>query len=293
MSRLSFVLCFLLLSTCVNRRGSRTIFDVHLHGSKNPETQLSELSRRGVYKVAVSTSWDLQQLYISTSGVTVYRGLMLPCPEGRVPYSQQLCFASGEIWPSPDWVELEITEGRVNFLGEILAQYHGISASDTMLFPYYRLAVKYDLPVGIHTGSAGPDHGCPNFREELGDPSLLRNALVNFPALKVWLMHAGGPFLNETIDVMQGHPHIYLDISAINNPTIVPPHIFAETIKRLIESGREDRILFGSDNADIGTVIRSVENLSFLTNEQKEKIYFRNAESFFGNGQHPRLSTRN
>ncbi len=275
------IFCLFSFSTCSKRPASRTIFDVHLHGSGNPESQIDELSRSGVYKVAVSTSWDLQQQYMNTTGVTVYRGLMLPCPEGRVPYSQQLCFASGEEWPAPEWVEQQIIDGTIDFLGEVLAQYHGISASDTMLFPYYRLAAKYSLPVGIHTGSAGPDHGCPNFREELGNPVLLRNALTVFPQLKVWLMHAGGPFLNETIDIMQKHPHVYLDISVINNPDILPPPLFEETMEKLIASGLEDRILFGSDNADVSTVVQSLENIPFLTDEQKAKIFFRNAETFF------------
>lgn len=267
--------------SCSSHRRPEKIFDVHLHGDKSPQSQVDQLSRNGVYKVAVSTSWDLQQRYADIQGVVIYRGLMLPCPEGRVPYSRQLCFAAGEEWPEPEWVEQQIIDGKINFLGEILAQYHGISASDTLLFPYYRLALKYSLPVGIHTGSAGPDHGCPNFSEELGNPSLLQNALAKFPQLKVWLMHAGGPFLKETIEVMRNHPHVYLDISAINNPEILPSPLFAETMETLVASGLEDRILFGSDNADIATLIQSLEDLAFLTREQKDKVYFRNAESFF------------
>lgn len=280
-ARLIMFCCLFSLITCSKPSDPRRIFDVHLHGDKSPQSQVDQLSRNGVYKVAVSTSWDLQQQYADIQNVAIYHGLMLPCPEGRVPYSRQLCFDSGEEWPEPEWVEQQIIDGKINFLGEILAQYHGISASDTLLFPYYRLALKYSLPVGIHTGSAGPDHGCPNFSEELGNPSLLLNALAEFPQLKVWLMHAGGPFLKETIEVMRNHRHVYLDISAINNPDILPPPLFAETLETLIASGLEDRILFGSDNADIATVIQSLEDLPFLTRDQKDKVYFRNAESFF------------
>lgn len=39
--------------------------------------------------------------------------------------------------------------------------------------------------------------------------------------------------------------------------------------------------MFGSDNGDIEKVIASLEDLDFLSKEQKDKIFFQNAERFF------------
>jgi predicted TIM-barrel fold metal-dependent hydrolase len=40
--------------------------------------------------------------------------------------------------------------------------------------------------------------------------------------------------------------------------------------------------MFGSDNGDFDKIINAVNELDYLTTEQKEKIFFKNAETFFG-----------
>jgi predicted metal-dependent TIM-barrel fold hydrolase len=277
--RLATILLCLFVSYYGNAQ--KPIFDVHLHGAKEPQTQLTNLTKAGVYKIAVSTSWDLQQKYSTRHDLQVLRGLMVPCPNGKVPYSLQSCFKDGKEWPSLDWVEEQIKAGNINFIGEVLSQYHGISSSDTTLLPYYRLAQKHNIPVGIHTGSAGPNHGCPNFKQELGNPVLMETLLKEVPGLRVWIMHAGAPYYQEAIDIMTKFSQVYTDVSAINNPNILGQEQFASIIKLFIESGLEDRIMFGSDNGDIDVTVKSISTLSFLTEKQKEKIFHLNAESFF------------
>lgn len=71
---------------------AQKIFDVHIHGDKDPSKQLAELVSNGVYKAAISTSWDLQTNYKTTADLIVLQGLLLACPEGKVPYSLQYCF---------------------------------------------------------------------------------------------------------------------------------------------------------------------------------------------------------
>ncbi len=259
---------------------SLKIFDVHLHGQKDILAQLKILEAAGVAYAALSTSWNLQNDYRGKTSIKLLYGLMVPCPNGKVPYSLQPCFDNGNEWPDPHWVEQQIVEKKIDFIGEVLSQYQGISSGDSMLFPYYALAEKYNLPVGIHTGSAGPDHGSPAFREDMGNPVLIKPVLAKFPKLRVWLMHAGGPYLKETIGIMKQYPGVYTDISAINNPAIMPAPAFKAIIKTLMDAGLEDRLLFGSDNAPIQTVLVAVEDLN-LTSVQREKILYRNAKNFF------------
>ncbi len=272
-----------LIYSCSTKKVNIPVFDVHLHGDPAPLKQLSQLKTSNVYKIALSTSWPLQNTYSSDDKLKVLHGLMVPCPNGKVPYSLQPCFADGKEWPDVNWVEQQIKEGRINFLGEVLTQYHGISSSDSLMFPYYALAEKYRLPVGIHTGSAGPDHGSPNFKEEMGNPTLMKNALLRFPTLKVWLMHGGAPFVKEFIGMMKAHPGLYADISVLNNSRIIPAADFAGMMKKFIDAGFEDRLMFGSDNADIQATITAIDTLTFLSVEQKEKIFYKNAETFFAN----------
>lgn len=275
-----FTLIGIVLST-IATTNAQTIFDTHIHGESDPENQIHKLKTAGVYKVAVSSSWDLQEKYNSASGFTVLKGLMLACPNGKVPYSNQNCFQDEKDFPDVKWVEQSIIEDKIQFIGEVLTQYYGISPSDERLYPYYALAEKYGIPVGIHTGLAGPDHGSTNFKVSLGTPLLLEDLLKKFPKLKIWIMHAGAPFLDDTIAIMKYYSNVYADISAINNPYIFPPSDFNGIMKRLIDSGLEDKLMFGSDNGNIELAIQSVENLAFLSRTQKEKIFYENAEIFF------------
>ncbi|HET8810348.1 MAG TPA: amidohydrolase family protein [Flavobacteriaceae bacterium] len=262
-------------------KDTQKVFDVHIHGSNDVVNQLKTLEQVGVYKAALSSSWDLQNNYRDKSKINLLFGLMFPCPNGKVPYSLQSCYENGQEWPSLNWVEQQIKESKIDFLGEILNEYYGISPSDSLLFPYYALAEKYNLPVGIHTGGAGPNHGSPNFKIEMGNPLLLEKMLIRFSQLKVWIMHSGGQYYKETIDVMHRYDHVYADISVISNPDIVPSAQFKIIMKAFLEAGLEDRIMFGSDNGDIEKVIASLNELDFLTKEQKDKIFYKNAERFF------------
>ncbi|TWI79499.1 amidohydrolase family protein [Lacibacter cauensis] len=271
----------IMLSACTNNVNRFSVFDVHLHGDAAPEKQLSNLAANGVSTIAVSTSWAQQQTYQSNKDLTVLQGLFVPCPNGKVPYSLQQCFEDGREWPDVNWVEQQIKEKKIDFIGEVLSQYHGISSSDSLMYPYYALAEKYNLPVGLHTGSAGPDHGCPNFKEEMGNPLLLKEVLTKFPKLRVWFMHGGGPFVKECIEMMKTYPGLYADISVLNNPNIIPAKDFATVVKEFVDAGLEDRLMFGSDNADIKKCIVAVEQLDFLSAKQKEKIFNQNAMKFF------------
>jgi hypothetical protein len=281
MKALFFLIAFFNLSYYPSLKENRKVFDVHIHGSEDASAQMVALKQAGVYKAALSTSWELQNSYRDKSKINLLYGLMFPCPNGKVPYSLQPCYGDGKDWPAVSWVETQIKEGKINFLGEILSQYFGISSSDSLLFPYYALAEKYNLPVGIHTGGAGPNHGSPNFKMELGNPEYLKKMLASFPKLKIWIMHSGDQYYKESIAIMHKYKNVYTDISVISNPDIVPPAQFKILIKSFFEAGLEDRLMFGTDNGNVVKVIAAVEELDFLTNKQKDKIFYKNAEAFF------------
>ncbi|MGN6399621.1 MAG: amidohydrolase family protein [Flavisolibacter sp.] len=281
MKELIFLFTIAFVSCSVKPDERQKVFDVHLHGSKDVSAQLTDLKQAGVYKAAISTSWELQNSYRDKTSVNLLFGLMFPCPNGKVPYSLQPCYRDGQDWPAIKWVERQIRDGKIDFLGEILSQYYGISSSDTLFSPYYTLAEKYSLPVGIHTGGAGPNHGSPNFQMELGNPLLLEKLLSRFPKLKVWLMHSGDQYFSDAITVMQKNKQVYADISVISNPEIVSAERFASIIRTFVEAGLIDRLMFGTDNGNIEKVIGAVKGLSFLSKDQKDKIFYQNAERFF------------
>ena len=265
--------------SCKNNSGDadRGIIDVHAHASADTAAQFSEWRKYGVKEVWFSSSWDMVQLYQSQAPVTIRAGLMFPCPGGKVPYSGQVCYTDSVAFPDSSWVRHLIEKGRIQFLGELLTQYAGMLPDDSRMDPYYRLAVEYDLPVGIHTGLAGPDHGCPDFDSAMGNPALIEPVLKKFPDLKIWLMHAGGPYHEETITLMKKYPNVFADISVLCNPDIVPTEIFHAQLNNFIREGLENRLMFGSDNGNYDRIMKNFPDDSIASEKLREKLFRENA----------------
>jgi len=259
------------------------IFDVHLHAQKDLNKQFDNFKKYNIVRGAFSSSMDNVEKYRTESKIKLLFGLMFPCTNGIVPYSGQKCFKDGKDFPDVQWVRQQIIDKKIDFLGEIINEYYGISPSDSVLFPYYKLALEFDLPVGIHTGGIGPNNLSPNNNPAMGDPMVMKGALRRFPDLKIWIMHAGMPHLKSTMTIFENYPQVYADISVIANPDITDKNEFHSYMKSLIDAGFENRLMFGSDNGDYTKMIRAVNELDFLTPEQKEKIFYKNAGRFFGN----------
>ncbi len=189
------------------------------------------------------------------------------------------------VWPELDLLRSEYQAGNLGAMGEITAQYVGISPSDPALEPYFALAEELDIPVGIHTGlapSGTPYRGYPDFRVTLGYPTLLEPLLLRHPKLRVYLMHGGWPYLQETIAIMRMYRQVYTDVAVIN--WIIPRKEFHFYLRRLVQAGFGKRIMFGSDQMNwpeaIGMAIEGIESADFLTAEQKGNIFYHNAARF-------------
>jgi predicted TIM-barrel fold metal-dependent hydrolase len=175
--------------------------------------------------------------------------------------------------------------GTFNVLGEVMAQYEGVAANDARLEPYWALAEELDIPVGIHMGPGGPAEpyfGNPGYRARNSDPLLLEDVLVKHPKLRVYIMHAGYPMIDNLRALMFAHPQVYVDIASIVYTE--PRAAFYDYLKSIVAAGYGDRILFGSDQmiwpGVIEPSIEAIENAPFLTKSQKRDILYNNAARF-------------
>jgi predicted TIM-barrel fold metal-dependent hydrolase len=95
-------------------------------------------------------------------------------------------------------------------------------------------------------------------------------------------MHAGWPYLQETVALMSGYPQVYADLSAIN--WLIPRAEFHAYLQALVRAGLAQRLMFGSDQMywpeGIGLAIEGIESATFLTAEQKRDIFYNNAVRF-------------
>ena len=193
-----------------------------------------------------------------------------------------------EASPLPDLGRLraEIQAGRVDVLGEVILQHRGMAPNDPRMEPYYALAEKMDIPVGLHTGIGPPgtpyDPCCPNFRVTLGNPILVEEVLIRHPRLRIYLMHGGAPYLQETKAILSVYPKVYVDLATIN--WILPREEFHGYLRELVRAGFGKRLLFGSDQMvwpeAIGMAVEGIESAAFLTEEEKRDIFYNNAVRF-------------
>ena len=76
-------------------------------------------------------------------------------------------------------------------------------------------------------------------------------------------MHYGSPLVDETIALLYSHPQVYVDVA--QNDWGFPRAHFYSQLKRLVDAGFEQRIMFGSDQmvwpGTIETARRGAEHL--------------------------------
>ncbi|MEN3370046.1 MAG: uncharacterized protein V7609_2189 [Verrucomicrobiota bacterium] len=184
-----------------------------------------------------------------------------------------------------EFIRKEAKAGRVHGIGEIGPQYEGIAPNDPVLEPFYALAEELDLPVAIHVGPGPPGAayvGFPKYRMALSNALLLEEVLIRHPKLRLYVMHAGWPLLNEMIGLLYAHPQVYVDVGVIN--WTQPRKEFHAYLRRLVDAGYGKRIMFGSDQMvwpeAIGMAVEAIDSADFLTQEQKADIFYNNAARF-------------
>jgi hypothetical protein len=274
------------------------VIDVHLHAPMRPGP-LEEFASRRAQRQA-----DMERLNVRVAvlngvpdvlfdwhremGDRVIPSLLFPCENGVLVNWGRPCFEDGSDWPDLAWLREDIEAGRIQALGEITTQYLGLGPSEPLLEPYLALAEEYDIPVFIHMGP-GPrfaayeenefDVRAPNYRATAGSPLLLEEALLRHPGVRVAVMHSGWPLADEMVFMLYQHPQVYAEVGLLQYTDYFPRAEYYSFLRRLVEAGFGDRILFGSD-ASLEEGIDAILEADFLTDRQKRGILCSNAARF-------------
>jgi len=209
--------------------------------------------------------------------------------------------------PKSTFTELERCVRQLGFVGVMINPDPGEgdgqtpAMGDETWYPLYEKMVELDVPGLVHPAS------CRNTRESfhnhfITEESIAVLSLVNsrvfqdFPKLKLIICHGGGsvPYQvgrwrsqlrgpNDTETFDQRLRQLYFD-SALYN---------AESLELLFKVVGPDRCLFGTERPGAGSktdprtgrwyddVRPLIEEVSWLTAEQKEQIFHKNAEQVF------------
>ena len=184
-----------------------------------------------------------------------------------------------------DELRKDFTKDGFKVMGEIGLQYEGISPSDPSVDAYFALAEELDIPVAIHMGTGGSGRaniGMPKFRGSMGNPLLLEELLARHPKLRVQVMHAGYPMIDNMLTLLQANSHVYVDVAGLI--WSYPIKEVNRYIERLVDAGFEDRVMFGTDQLIwpklMAYSISIIQNADYLTNQQKRDILYNNAARF-------------
>jgi predicted TIM-barrel fold metal-dependent hydrolase len=187
--------------------------------------------------------------------------------------------------PPIDSVRAWVKGGTIQVLGELMIQAEGIAPTDSIAEAYFALAEELDIPVGVHVGPSSPCaafFGLPNYRARLSNPLLFAEVLIRPPKLRLYLMHAGWPMIDETIALLYAYPQVNVEVGVVD--WLVPRKEFHAYLRRLIDAGFDKRVMFGSDQniwpETIGIAIEALDSADFLTAQQKRHIFYNNAARF-------------
>jgi hypothetical protein len=151
--------------------------------------------------------------------------------------------------------------------------------------PYWALAEELDIPVGIHIGP-GPQGafylGAAGYRARMHSALTIEEVLVKHPKLRVYIMHAGYPLIDDLLATLYAHPQVYVDVGLIVYNQ--RPAAFYRYLQAIVDAGFTNRVMFGSDQmvwpGAIERAIAVIDEAPFLSRQQKRDIFYNNAARF-------------
>lgn len=181
-----------------------------------------------------------------------------------------------------------IDQKTIQVWGEFMPMFNGMTLADKEFEPYLQICEREGIPIALHTGR-GPTNiqmGYPKFRLALGDPLLIEPVLIKYPKLKIYLMHSGIPFYENTLALMDQYPQVYAGLGWVLFSYLKTTQQQVEDFLRKVkEYDMVDRVMFGSDCMywpdELENSIKRLESFDFLDEQDKRKIFYDNAVQFF------------
>jgi predicted TIM-barrel fold metal-dependent hydrolase len=143
-----------------------------------------------------------------------------------------------------DKLDYLLEKGKIKGI-KIFPGHDPIYPTDKRLTPVYKLCIKQDCPIVIHTGwnSNHPEAAKYN------DPKYIIKIAKKFPKLKIVISHYFWPEIEYCYKITRGFKNIYFDTSALADKEVVEKTDLGK-IKRFLELSMKDNsksVLFGTD----------------------------------------------
>lgn len=159
-----------------------------------------------------------------------------------------------------------------------LEKWSGVDVSDEKFDPVYKEIARYKMPIVFHTNAEGS--GCANTK--------VAKVAEKFPDIPVIMAHLyNEEQLEKIIPFLKNLPNLYIQHMHLIH---VKTKDGKSALKRLIEEGLAEKIIFGSDvQNDYSCLMRDSHNFvkelkkNGVSDGTIEKIMFKTAEKLFSN----------
>jgi uncharacterized protein len=181
-----------------------------------------------------------------------------------------------------EWIkklDLLFHKGKIKGI-KIFPGHDPIYPTDKRLMPIYKLCIKHNYPIVIHTGwnSNHPEVAKYN------DPKYIIKIAKKFPKLKIVIAHYFWPEVEYCYKITRGFKNIYFDTSALADAEVIEA-TGLNKIKKVLEQSIKDNsesVLFGTDYAmcDAKEHVKLINSLD-ISKEYREKVFWKNADKLF------------
>ncbi len=173
-------------------------------------------------------------------------------------------------------LELERLVKEQGFKGlKLYPTYNYFFPNDSLMYPLYAKAQELGIPVMLHTGSSV----FQGSRLKYGEPICLDDVAVDFPDLKILLVHGGrGFWYDQAFFLAKLHRNVYLEISGLPPSRLLT---YFPELERLA-----GKIIFGSDWPGLSSVAENIKTIRELPLKSSSiaKILGGNAARLLGLG---------
>ena len=185
-------------------------------------------------------------------------------------------YCCGSVHPDAEDAVQEVE--RINSLGlygvKFHSEYQHFHPDDEKMFPVYEKIAQLGLIAVFHGGWD------PFSEDEVrAAPQRFAHLAELFPELTIVAAHLGGLTLWDDVEehLAGRYDNLWMDVGVISR------YIKQDQLLRIIRKQGADKVLFGSDCPwdDPANEIAMIEDLP-LTSEEKEMIFYRNAEKILG-----------
>lgn len=274
------------------------VIDMHAHSYSN--THLEREPATDYYGVKGSTDAisHREETFSAFKKLNIVKAVISGVPESVEEWAENdtenivikgiLMFAPDDYGMTVQKFEQLVKDKKIEVFGEIAPYYSGGTLSDSIWQPYLKICEQYDIPVAVHTGGGDPGgtySWSPKARLSLGDPYHIEDVLVNYPKLRIYMMHAGGEDWPEhAIRLMAYYPQLYTDIAVLLWVEPNTQRYVTNFLRDIKHAGYLDRVMFGSDQMAwpyaIEKSIEFLKSLDFLSESDIEAILYKNATRF-------------